>query len=428
MMESLPVSNLQRKSFTVGFNDPRFSDVLLQITSSEDSSSSKPEAISESQRFDEEIHANKLLLVAQSKVFMAMFGSGMRESNQQKVKIFVDKENQSAFRDLIRFMYTGEFQSKSIDELFKILVLADQYEISDVTNSISQLLCTSSLTLETCCKYLKFVGQFEFSHSFGQLFSLCCAFLEKTFESFDDRWNSDEFLKLNHQAVELLLKSDKCKVFSENTVFQALDNWFRVKPSRAVHRKQLYQFVKFHHMTSEYLYHILQYSKDLENEAWFQGTIARALVYASANDKKKKKLKEQLGVPSARPSNSERKVVIFEWKSPTSPLKISSSSNFNVHGFLMYLQVEPKEDAIGLFVCTRTLPVCVELNCRFLVLNHTTNSYDCLRCIDNLWTNREWGWGAKELITKDKFQIYVKDDFVSVKMEVSLNEDLPSVV
>jgi len=85
----------------------------------------------------EEIPAHKLLLVARSDYFRALFKSGMKESLAKEIKI---EEDPALVKDLLKYIYTG-LPPKNLDEIaIGLLPLADKYQVNDLREScISEL-------------------------------------------------------------------------------------------------------------------------------------------------------------------------------------------------------------------------------------------------------------------------------------------------
>lgn len=95
----------------------------------------------------EEIPACKVILSSRSNVFAKMFVSDMVEKKTNKV-VISDIES-SVFKKLLRFVYCGKLHSGDFDELLKLIIAADKYEIPTLVSTcgyrISNFLTTANV-------------------------------------------------------------------------------------------------------------------------------------------------------------------------------------------------------------------------------------------------------------------------------------------
>lgn len=111
-----------RDSFKELLTSGQFADVVLEVG-------------------DERVHAHSLVLACRSRVFRAMFASQMRETLERRVKI--DDMDPGAFKELVSFFYTGEFDPASLqtdDTALNLLQAAHRYDAPAVVEK-----CTSML-------------------------------------------------------------------------------------------------------------------------------------------------------------------------------------------------------------------------------------------------------------------------------------------
>lgn len=81
---------------------------------------------------DEEIHAHKQILSAQSDVFASMFYSDMMEKKTGIVKV-IDIEP-TVFKLLLNFIYTLKLDSNETNELLQLIVAADKYSVKSLVD------------------------------------------------------------------------------------------------------------------------------------------------------------------------------------------------------------------------------------------------------------------------------------------------------
>jgi len=423
-------TTLPRGLFKDGFNNPIMSDLILQLCpSKEDINGTKKRKLSTDEpNVTTEIYVSKLFLFSQSKFFATMLSNGMKETNQSKVQIFLEPEKHTSFKELIRFLYTGTFDDKSPETLCTILILADQYDLPDAAQYAAEILQKSEMNYKSCGKYLRFLNTIQMSDIFKHLYNGCASFLEEKFEIFDDAWRNDEFYKLNHFQVEILIKSDKIKVFSENTMYLAVRSWCDgfvnrpVKASHAKHKKSLIKSIRYHHMTTQYLFYLLQTENDLKNDPWFQSTIANALVYKQLKGEAKETCQKILNLPPPRPPNVERETLVMEMTATIGNEKPQRSEWYFLHGFPVFLSVEHvQDDCIGFLVYRqKNLPM-LDISRKYFLKSQITGQFEMLmektRHYSKFDKSPAWGLAVK----KQQENPYTgKDSTVTVRVEVKL--------
>lgn len=130
-------------------------------------------------------------------------------------------------------------------ELYRLMVLSEQRHVPSCIESYAGLLGKMTFTFEEACAYLEIIPDSLFGEKSTQPFRHA---LEKAlvsrFPSFDGlisvqpnkdqmQWNKlvlpQEVVSLSLKAMELLLKSKKVKVKSENTVFRVMEMWLKAQ-------------------------------------------------------------------------------------------------------------------------------------------------------------------------------------------------------
>lgn len=99
------------------------------------------------------VYSSKILLAAHSLFFKALFTRGFKEVSEKKISVVVALEDRDYFKDMIRFIYTGEFKTP-MSEIFRVLHLADQFDMEIAIKEICRLTTKENLGLEECCEIL----------------------------------------------------------------------------------------------------------------------------------------------------------------------------------------------------------------------------------------------------------------------------------
>jgi hypothetical protein len=58
-----------------------------------------------------------------------------------------------AFMDLLKFIYNGTLEERSITELLDVLIVADKFDVTTCVNHCSRVLQNSPLTIESALLY-----------------------------------------------------------------------------------------------------------------------------------------------------------------------------------------------------------------------------------------------------------------------------------
>jgi len=84
------------------------------------------------------IHASKMMISSQSEYFKTLFQGGMKDSKENVVEI-KDIEYDITLK-IIEFLYTQEVDIKSVEEAFKLLKFADQFQLSNLKQELAYYL------------------------------------------------------------------------------------------------------------------------------------------------------------------------------------------------------------------------------------------------------------------------------------------------
>jgi hypothetical protein len=117
------------------------------------------------------------------------------------------------FIDLIRWMYTNELKTKG-EKLFELLLLADEYLCTSIMEYILKLL-KDQLNTELCCKLLRLNS--SGTCKIGSLETAIKDYLYAQFKNLDEEGIEKKFMKLNREAIEIVLFNPNLLVQYEST-------------------------------------------------------------------------------------------------------------------------------------------------------------------------------------------------------------------
>ncbi|XP_054722585.1 speckle-type POZ protein-like B [Uloborus diversus] len=144
------------------FEDPRHSDVTIRVGK-------------------EEFSAHKAILACRSKVFRAMFESGMKECQENTLDL-VGMEHSTA-RSMLEYIYTGSLGKLSMEEAFDLYVAADRYNLQDIKDGCKECIL-KDMSADQACE----VAAFANLHSDEVLLMASCLALKNNFQqvAFDE--------------------------------------------------------------------------------------------------------------------------------------------------------------------------------------------------------------------------------------------------
>lgn len=154
----------------------------------------------------EEIRAHSAILAARSRVFEAMWSSGMREEQQREVHI--KDLDPVAVQRMLRFMYTGalDMNFEKDAEVVALLEVAHQYDVASLVELCVATLA-SWLTEDKAAEYLM-IAETAGLDSFRQR---CLDFITSSHTRVAEVQASEAFIRLAekrpHLAVEILAKA-----------------------------------------------------------------------------------------------------------------------------------------------------------------------------------------------------------------------------
>ncbi|XP_077553231.1 kelch like ECH associated protein 1 [Haemaphysalis longicornis] len=196
----------------------------------------------------ESFPAHRLVLLAMSPYFRAMFAGGLREAAMPVVQI--QGVAASTMASVMRFAYTGAI---TIDQrnVCQLLPAATMFQVNHI--------------IEACCNFLEKqldpnncigIGDFALQHGCTKLYIKVNDFIDQNFAAVSE---GEEFLDLTASQLVALVRRDELNVRCESEVFNAVLRWVKhdEKRRRAKMADVLYA-VRCHFLTPRFLMHQLQ--------------------------------------------------------------------------------------------------------------------------------------------------------------------------
>uniref|UniRef100_A0A7E4W815 BTB domain-containing protein n=1 Tax=Panagrellus redivivus TaxID=6233 RepID=A0A7E4W815_PANRE len=169
-----------------------------------------------------EIPAHSNVLAQRCQYFKAMFASGMIESTSKRVEI--QETSIEAFKPVLKWIYTGTIELKSIDEALKVLRLANMYELRELQNLGSDFM-KDNCTFDNVCSILNEAVLLSLKH----LTDFTIEFV-----------NKKRCKILKHEMFEHLSKNALNEILTrvvfpdqDIDVFRAVVGWMKAHPSQS---------------------------------------------------------------------------------------------------------------------------------------------------------------------------------------------------
>uniref|UniRef100_A0A8C3TFI3 BTB domain-containing protein n=1 Tax=Chelydra serpentina TaxID=8475 RepID=A0A8C3TFI3_CHESE len=187
--------------------------------------------------------AHRIVLAACSDYFCAMFTSELSE----KDKPYVDIQGLTAstMEILLDFVYT-ETVHVTVENVQELLPAACLLQLKGVKQACCEFL-ESQLDPSNCLG----IRDFAETHNCVDLMQAAEVFSQK---HFPEVVQHEEFILLNQEEVEKLIKCDEIQVDSEEPVFEAVINWVKhSKKERENSLPELLQYVRMPLLTPRYI-------------------------------------------------------------------------------------------------------------------------------------------------------------------------------
>lgn len=149
----------------------------------------------------QEFPAHRAILKARSPVF----DSTLRNDMKEKATGVIDIEDCDpiTFSDFLSFLYCGDMENLSMENVFSLFTTADKYEVLDLRSKCIEFI-KKNLSIDTFCETITLALQYSES----ELLKLCTYFFAKNFEKIivTVKWQS--FLAQNPtESNELFIKA-----------------------------------------------------------------------------------------------------------------------------------------------------------------------------------------------------------------------------
>lgn len=196
----------------------------------------------------ESFPAHRLVLLAMSPYFRAMFAGGLREAAMPVVQI--QGVGPSTMASVMRFAYTGAI---CIDQrnVCQLLPAATMFQVNHI--------------IEACCNFLEKqldpnncigIGDFALQHGCTKLYIKVNEFIDQNFAAVSE---GEEFLGLTASQLVALVRRDELNVRCESEVFNAVLRWVKHdEPRRRAKMADVLYAVRCHFLTPRFLMHQLQ--------------------------------------------------------------------------------------------------------------------------------------------------------------------------
>lgn len=199
---------------------------------------------------DVRFQAHKVVLAACSEYFRALFFGGLKESTLQDAEIELKDTNASAFKHLLKYIYTGCMNLVELKEdiLFEVLGLAHRYGFVELEEAISFYL-EGVLDNNNVCLIFDLASMFNLR----SLCENCLRFMDRNAQEII---KTEAFQGLSVTALEEILRRDSFYA-PEICIFRALQHWREKNPDVAQF-SQVIKHIRLPLMTLDELLNIVR--------------------------------------------------------------------------------------------------------------------------------------------------------------------------
>ncbi|XP_032237178.2 kelch-like protein 3 [Nematostella vectensis] len=198
--------------------------------------------------------AHRCVLAANSQFFYTMFTSGMRDSNDSRIKLC--SLTSGALSSILDFFYTREINI-SRDNVVDILEAASFLLLTPVKSACAQIIL-SALRINNCISTRRVADKYALE----ELKIKADSFIKKNFQQVR---SEEEFLDLSIGELCELISSDDLNVETEEEVFEAVLKWVKHESqNRAMHLPTALPCLRFGSLSSDFV------ERQIEGESLLQ--------------------------------------------------------------------------------------------------------------------------------------------------------------
>ncbi|GAB2224124.1 hypothetical protein Drorol1_Dr00004871 [Drosera rotundifolia] len=206
------------------------------------------------------LHISSPFLAAKRPFFHKLFSNGMRESEQRHVTLRINASEETALMELLNFMYSNTLTATTAPAILDVLMAADKFEVASCMRHCGRLLRNIPMTPEAALLYLDLPSSISMGDAVQPLTDAAKQYLVNRFK--DLTKSQDELLSLPISGIETVLSSDELQVASEDSIYDFVLKWARLKYPKLEQRREilskcLMRFIRFPYMTCRKLRKVL---------------------------------------------------------------------------------------------------------------------------------------------------------------------------
>jgi hypothetical protein len=241
--------HILHKMSTIGkfaflLDNKTFSDRILSIC--------YPSIDEESAEEWKRMYVNSGILAAESAVFRVMFSSSFKEGSENTT--FVSAANlleAKAIVHMVEFIYNGVASmpdgAYTANDWFQLLLVSDRYQVQFICKiCLERISSPDLLTIPWCLEKLtlKFIQSATDNETMVKLKEIMRKFVVGYFTNIQATMMTSEWKSLPEELVCAVLANEDVNITSENTMFQALRQWYRDKDVTKYKAEELTKLVK----------------------------------------------------------------------------------------------------------------------------------------------------------------------------------------
>ena len=356
---------------------------------------------------DKEFKAHKQVLSDASPFFEKLLNSDMKESREGIVRLEMFSE--SAMRNTLQFIYTGNVQILAEDNARDLVVSADYLFLSNL-KTLAEGALVKILNTSNCISCYYFSQRYQCEELLAKSVNYIVANFTAVYET-----NREEVLNMSSKEMEMWLSSDETNVGAEEDVFKIILAWIdHDRNKRKTYFVELFRSVRLVFVSRDFLISDIQ-ENDLvkDNESCVDRVVDAinlkndALKYRNVSISPRKSLKRAAVVVTGAVIPNDNRA----WKMTGVPVlcffpcegrwyKLAECSGYcgpKIEFFCCRGKLHPYSKWTRYFLQKHTLPI--------------YNAYsNCSRPIESLgMTAREHYWQIRETFVVNDDEMYALD-------------------